>query len=276
MQNKRIIRHPFSSIKTAIAFTAIVFILLGIATSIKVFQTIQKSIFDGQHQFVLLIISANNKATIAAIDPKNNTFSAVYISNPKKEDIQKNMALGIDGSLHTSSSISNKKDIEQVLFSSIFSSLGNKTQLTWYDLLRLYGTSRVIGNQNVQESSLTLPANSDVIKNIDGQFVDSALQQENITIQIINASDITGLGQQLETLLTNSGFSVIDVRTNQTSINSSVINYDNYDYATMPYTVSKLGRILGFSLHGTNKQMIANVQIIIGKDNADNSKLFIF
>jgi len=255
--------HATSSLKTAIFFISIVVVVLVIAISVKVVETMQKSIFDGQHQFILLFQSPQNKATLVAIDPSDTQLSALYITNPKQESIQKDIPLGIDATIQTNLTINTVKDIQHVLLASA-SMLSNQkhTNITWYDFLRLYFIAKTMNTATITEYHITLPANQTDIESAEKRFIDPSLQKESAPIQIINASDITGKASSLEVLLNNTGYSVIDVRTNPTVDTFSVIRY----YGTISYSLKKLQRILGYPIRQVHQQMIGAIQIVIGKD----------
>lgn len=253
--------HPISSLKTALFFISLVVLILGGAMSVKVFQTIQKSVFDGQHQFVLLIQSPKNTATLVALDPTNSVFSVLYISDPKHDNIQTDIPIGIDATMQIDRSIQSIRDVQDALLASAFS-LHRQSPITWYDVLRLYIIAKTMNSDAITEDHITVPADQTDITTAEKQFIDQTLQKESLPIQIINASDITGKASNLETLLTNTGCSVIDVRTSSTIVSSSIIRY----YGTMSYTVQKLHHILGYPISQTNEQMIGAIQIVIGKD----------
>lgn len=257
-----------SSTKTAVVFTILVCIVLLIATAIRVVGTIQRSVYDGQHQFILLLQAANNRAVLASFDPVNDVAVILYITNPHKLSIQQALAIGVDGHMHISGFLSNEKQIESALLGSTLHPDQRENSITWYDSLRLYWLLHTMNGAQVQESSVTLPADANAVVKTDQAFLDSTLQKEDFSIQVINASNTTGLAARLGALLTNSGFSVIDVRTDQVATTSSVIRYTG----SMSYTLIKLKRILAFPVQMTDDQMIANIQIIIGGDRSQTSR----
>lgn len=93
-------------------------------------------------------------------------------------------------------------------------------------------------------------------------FTDPAIYGENQTIQIINASNISGVGGGLASLITNLGGNPILVTTAGSAQNTSKIIY----YQTETYTVKRLSSYLGFSVEESDKKEISNVIIIIGTD----------
>ena len=255
--------HGISSLKTALFFISLVVVILVVAISIKVIETIQKSIFDGQHQFVILLESPNNKATLVDIDPSDTIFSALYINNPKHETIQSDIPLGIDAIVQTSQAINSIQDVQTALLvSASFMNLRKNSDITWYDLLRLWYVTKTVNKSKIIEDHITLPANETDLASAEKLFIDAGLEKESAPIQIINATDISGEATRLETLLTNIGCSVIDVRTSTTTQSSSMILY----YGTITYTVQKLQRVLGYPIQQTHQQMIGAVQIVIGED----------
>ncbi len=247
---------------TAILFVGIVVIVLVVSIASKVIFTIQRSIFDGQHQFVLLLESPENKAALVGIDPADSKIVVLYIFNSKQDVIQSDMPIGIDASVHANMPVNTLHDVEQQLLENVFFPNSSTNGMTWYDVLRLYFLMKTMNTSDVTESKITLPANETQKTQSLTEFADPTIEKESVPVQIINATDISGKAGRLEAVLTNTGFSVIDVRTNQKVTSSSIIRY----YGRISYTVEKLHRILGYPTRQTYTQMIGTIQITIGKD----------
>jgi hypothetical protein len=84
-------------------------------------------------------------------------------------------------------------------------------------------------------------------------------------MQIINASDVSGVGGRLANLVVNLGGDPILVTTAGNAQNASKIIY----YQTKSYTVKRLSSYLGFPAQESDKQGISDITIIIGEDKVN-------
>ena len=66
-------------------------------------------------------------------------------------------------------------------------------------------------------------------------LTDQDISSENITIQVINATNVTGLAQRLGRVLTNLGADVVDVSSAQNNQAKSTIMYFGNDSYTLDW-----------------------------------------
>ncbi len=260
---KNLAAHHGSGLKTALLFFVIVCFVILISLAVRFFVAFKNSSFDGQHQFVLLVRSDNNKGMLALFQP-NSSFSVMVVplSNINNQNISADLHIGIDGSVRGNiDKIANKSDVKSIIFNSIFHLQQQGSHVTWLDLMRLW----FIANTT---PVVFMPVDKLPQDNIVGTmglqlFIDSGIQKDNQTVQIINSTPQPGLGTRMASELTNMGADVIDVRSSPTEVEHSVINYDK-----ISYTVTRLERILQMPAMLTNNPGIADIQIIIGADDA--------
>lgn len=257
-------RHPAgsrgSSLKTAVLFIAIVAVVIFVALGIHFVSTVNKSVFDGKHQFVLLIKAPNQQGMLAIFTPTSNRLGVLPLQMKTNENIAFDLHTGIDGTVSLGSSLPDDYNIQKILLQAMFTKNSSASTVTWYDLLRLYLIAKT---SSVATAPLDrLPHDSVSTTMFFTLFQDVDIQKENQTIQVINSTDQSGLGSRLEMELTSMGCNVIDVRSAPTEAPVSQITYD-----TMSYTVSRLQRVLHISARPESQQGIADIQITIGKDD---------
>ena len=100
-------------------------------------------------------------------------------------------------------------------------------------------------------------------------FIDPTIQEEKVTIEIINATGRSGLGQRLERLLSHIGGNVIAVTTSSKRMKISSVTY----FGDKTYTLSRIHLILKIPLVYTEKSQLADITIVIG-DDIINTKRF--
>jgi hypothetical protein len=93
-------------------------------------------------------------------------------------------------------------------------------------------------------------------------FKDNTIITENLNIQIINTTDIPGLGKQLERVIVNQGGNVISVTNSREPVKKSKIQY----IGEKNYTVGKFTSLFDLSAEKIENKSIADLIIIIGED----------
>jgi nitrogenase molybdenum-iron protein alpha/beta subunit len=144
-----------------------------------------------------------------------------------------------------------------------------QTDATIIDYIRLSILSREIITNNKVIRDITLndknPENATIIARA---LNDPTISSESVSIQIINASNISGNGQRLSRVLTNMGANVVDVSTSHTSQNTSQIQY----FGERSYTNEQIEKFLGFPVSELQRQPIADIVIILGEDTRNTRK----
>jgi hypothetical protein len=226
---------------------------------------VRSSKFDGTHNFIVNFTERGNNR-IVAFSPQNKSLSILDVKS-SAENPSKLLEVPIDGKIIASDL--NKSKISSVLLKSILSLGKPLNNLTILDALRLFIFSETVPGNNIKERKISSNLNdAQKATLISLSFTDPSVYQENQSIEIINATNIYGIGGRLATLVTNIGGNVILVSTSDRTIQSSKIIY----YGDKSYTVKKLSDYLGFSAEKSNKRGVADVIITIGKDKAGSSK----
>jgi hypothetical protein len=264
--------HPDNkSLKTVFLYLAIVFVIICISLAIKVFYIFQQSKFDPAHEFALVIVQHNNVKEIIAFHPETSAISLLQIEdqNLPYATLAKDYGIATDGYIEDQEEINANSDITALLWASIMHTTTWQSNLTVLDKLRLifFAKNVSINNKSIEQVSL-IKKTPDLNTVIATALNDQDIASENVTIQIVNATNVSGLGQRLGKVLTNMGANVVDVSSSQKTQQKSTIAYFGND----TYTVDHLQKILGIEASKIIKQTIADIIITIGTDKKNTTE----
>lgn len=245
---KRSAPHENKSLKTFLIYGSIVLFFILVSLLIKTIFVIQASKFDGDHQFILSIYQNNRIGEVIKFNPPAREISVVQV---KDDDI------GVipDGKVDSNFDLPLGTNVAQTMKMVGFKYTSLTTNLTLLDIIRLTMFSYKTPVESVS-ANLT-----------KSFFIDETISAENISVQIINASGVSGMGKRLENILSNLGYNVVSITTSREEAKSSKIKY--FDKKT--YASEKLQKILEFPLEKTDKEGIADIVIIIGENSRNKS-----
>lgn len=255
------------SLKTFYLYLFAVIIVIIVALLVKVVFIIQQSKFDGSHDFILAVTKQNVVKEVIAFHPQIPAVSTLAIQDPNilYGTLAKEYGITTDGYIQIDNSSQIGADVTPFLWSSILHTADWQSNLTVFDKIRLLLFSKSVTTNNKTTEMISLinpaPASETTIINT---LTDQGIADENISIQIINATNITGFGQRLGRVLTNMGADVIDVSTAQNIQEKTTIQY----FGTKSYTVNRLAKLLGIPATEIATQPIANIVITLGSDKA--------
>lgn len=238
------------SLKMFFFYSSIVLFFVIISLLIKLSFIIKDSRFDGKHQFILTISKNNKLQEVVKFNPRKSTISVLQIGDGDLKIIP-------DAKVDASFDLPLGADTNQTFRSIAFKYNSIKTNLTIFDVSKLIILSYKDPVQLVNKNSM------------DNFFNDELISTENISIQIINAGNSAGMGKKLGDFLGNIGFNVISITTSRNQEESSRIQY--FDDKT--YTFKKLEKLLGFKKEEVKNKSIADITIIIGRDDNDLKNL---
>jgi hypothetical protein len=256
-----------SNLRLAGLFVLFVCGLIILSLVFKIFLIFKDSKFDGAHNFVVGFASLT-QTKIVSFSPQNKSISIINIqSNLDKNALEKALEIPIDGVVNVDKEIADK-DIVSTLLKSSTPFASSLNGLTFIDAFRLSIFAKSVQSGSVYDRSLAANLNDEQRATILAlSFTDPAIYQENLGIQIVNASEVSGAGNRLANLITNIGGNPILVTTADTSQNISKVIY----YKTKSYTTQRLSDYLGFTIEETDKKGISDVIIIIGTDKIGKS-----
>ncbi len=270
MRRKVVVKES-KSLKTFYIYIVLVLLAIGVSFVIKLIFIIQQSKFDGRQHFTVVVTKEQKVKEIIAFNPKVSSMAVLTVkdANVSVSSIVKDYGIASDAQLEVNDAVSLGQDVTLTLWDSVAHFTSIKTDLTVVDLLRLTVLSKDITTNNkiVRDISLS-QKNSENNTIIARALNDPMLASENISIQIINAADTTGVGQRLSRVLTNMGANVVEVSTSLTPQPKSKIEY----FGETSYTLDHLKSFLDFPTSELTRQPIANIVIILGEDSRNTSK----
>lgn len=262
MRKKPFFNSNVSSRKIASFFVLCVITLVVASFAIKGIVLVSKSRFDGEHRFTIAIEKAykkpNKEITIISLEPLSRSVSFVVFPDGARTPVGRYLEIPIDGKLRipegfdsnlakliaTEADISGK-DIAGFLFPLLLSYKDVQTDLTVMDIFRVAWYAKSITKNNVNLAVLgpTLSENSiDKISSV--LFADREIVQENISIQVVNATDVSGLGNRLARFITNMGGTVVSVTSGSVPEEKSMILIRG----KRSYTLERLSTVFGFPI----------------------------
>ncbi len=100
-----------------------------------------------------------------------------------------------------------------------------------------------------------------------GSFIEGRVQDEGLRVEVVNTTDVMGLGARVSRLLANIGLSVVNVENGVTPVtNCQIIATQN---ALKSLTVSKIAGIYSCSLTKKAAEGRAAITVLLGKDYVD-------
>lgn len=266
------------------AFVFLVLIVLLIVGSFlgKAYSLFKKSLFDGDHRITIFFQGRNlekdgNILISFAPDKKNISLLQIQLEEkivPQKLSII--VGIPIDGFVTFSSSLPKKSkfeinDILSFLKRGIKRESIDKTDLTFFDFVRLWFFTKSIPTYEIttKEYSITngeqALSDQDLDKITSSLFLDDTLSKEKVSIQIVNASGVSGLGNRLARLLTNSGGNIVSVITG-----SNILPKSEIAYTEKTYTLEQILKLVPSKTRQIKESDgISDIIITLGKDKAD-------
>ena len=271
MKRKLSPKKKFSNMHLLRIFLLGVLTLLLISVITKFTEVAQKSLFDGSHRFTVAILYAPSIVKVFSFSPEDNSESILTIHTTKEvyQNLEDYIAVPIDALIKDSNIPPNIQNPSDLFFSLNFK-FGLHTSLTKIDIFRLWFFARNVAPTDIQSKEISSNLDSSTIDTISSSFFkDNTVESENKNIQIINETNVTGLGNRLSRIVSNSGGNVVSVKTNETVEKHSVIEFSG----NRGYTTEKLIKITGYNAIPMQKKSFADIIILIGQDR-QNSESF--
>lgn len=262
-----------NNLQIAAIFAIFVGSLLVISLLLKLFLLIRQSTFDGVNRFTIAVSNNKDAKTVISASSDTQSLSVLTIKGSiPLSRIGKFLETPIDGKISDSAYVEdlNQKNIEKTLRSMILRYKNLQTNLTIIDLARLWFFSRTLSYSSILTSEISTTSEEEKIDKISySLFSDPSIVEEKMSIQIINGTNVSGLGNRLARLITNMGGNVVVVSTSDEIIDHSQILYVRKN----TYTVERLQKVLGFPTVETKQQGLSDITIKIGT-NSLNSLVF--
>lgn len=253
--------------KLAILFIGVITFFAFISIFIKVIFLINQSHYDDVNKFNVEVLDKNGIG-ILSFSPKEKKIAILKITDQKDaKNIARNLDIPIDGFINIGSQTFQYSNISSSLFNSIFS-FNRRDNLTSFDLLRLSLLARKISKELITERKFSneyAQSQKSTILNIT--FSDPVIFTENKSIEIINSTEVFGLGGRLANLISNMGGNVILVKSSNQQKKSKIIYFEKKSYI-----VEKIGSYLNIPIEKSLNPGVADVIIVIGTDSLRNLK----
>lgn len=250
------------TMRFALFLGVIIILVIIFSVAIKIAIMIQRSTFDGQHQFILQVQHPRT-TELLVFTPGSVSLTDVMLAQQFNSDtLRKIYGIPIDGKV-TAGTTENPKDFTRSL---LFHFGSFHPTMTYFDALRIFLFAQGVLPNNIHTDSLQLTSNNPGLQQrINKDFMDTTLYKESVSIAVVNATGVSGLGNNVAQLLSHVGFNVISVTSSaQVKAHSAVLYTGQSDY-----TLQRLEQLLHFSSQQTSSEGVADITITIGTDNAE-------
>jgi hypothetical protein len=241
-------------------FGLIVIFIIIVSFTFKIFDIFKKSKFDGNNFFTVAIIKDKNTDLIS-VSPKEGTLKKLTITGTKNEESLKEEGIPFDALATSKTEYSG--GVKSYFTKILLHKEGFKSNLTIFDLLRLSFYTQKISNDKISEDSIVFNDKNSSQKVTDW-FTDPEIANENINIEVTNATQTSGLGNKVAKIITDMGGNVVLVNNSQNTEKKSKIYYKKDSY-----TAKKISKLLGIPLEKKEINAISEIVIQIGKDRED-------
>lgn len=265
---KKSAQHESRGLKTFFIYTLIVLFFIFISLAVKIFFVVKASKFDERHNFTFTVSENDWVKKVIFYNPTKSSTTTITLKGDEVNEKSVNRILGYlpDATIETNNRVNIESETPALLRNLGLRYNSIKTDLTFLDIFRL---AIVAYKTTAHEEQVSIKENHYLNDNdIKGIFIDDEISAEDISIQIVNASGISGLGKRLEISLSRLGCNVISVITSQKKEKLSALQY----YGEKTYTLHKLSKLLGFSQKKLDNKQIADIVIIIGDESKSDSK----
>ena len=270
MKRKKTVPSP-QSLKLVLVFGICVAILIVASLILKSISILAKSKFDGQHRFTIAVIKPKSPITLLSFASETSSISILHVHGGlKAQTIGKDLETPIDSFIfvkETSEDNITKEKIEPFVGGLVWKHELLGSSLTILDAIRLFLFTRSVHANNTQEKELFLPKEESAIDKLSsGLFTNSTIAQEKMSIEIVNGTGVSGLGNRLARLISNMGGNVISISTSDSPKDQSQLLY----VGEKTYTVDTLSSVLNIKAVQTEKPGLSDIVITIGKKDLDN------
>lgn len=261
MKRKHVSAQMSRGIRIALFFGSIFILLIGIALVIKGILLIQRSRFDREHQFILQVLYPGSRRDLIVFEPDAQAIAQIHITN---------ISSGVNGSSYVQIPIDatmtapSQGSVRSLMRGILFHFNSSHAALTILDDIELTIDAYTTPESSIVEQSLQVPLNDQQAQKVFSQyFTDKSIYREGLSVAIINATGVSGLGNKVATLLSHVGVNIVSVVTAQQEADASSLTYTQH----LSYTVKRLRKILGFSKMQQGPVGLSDITITIGKED---------
>ncbi|MFH1186979.1 MAG: LytR C-terminal domain-containing protein [Candidatus Levyibacteriota bacterium] len=250
-----------TNFKIATIFIVVILFFIFISFLLKLILLFQNSKFDGEHRFTVSVIKEND-TKVLSFSPQNKTISLLSIKG-EVENIDSFLKIPIDASIESKKLSFSSNNIAIGFLKTMLGLNGRYSGITSIDLLRLSYFARSLPLTSVYEKKVS--NTDDELKRssvLYSFFTDQEILNEKKRVQVINGTDVSGVGGKLASVVNNMGGDVVLVLSADKEEENSKIIY----FGEKSYTVKRLSSVLNYPVEKAREKSIADVIIVIGKD----------
>lgn len=257
-----------NNLNIALFFLVSFLFLIFVSLIIKLVIVFKNSKFDGNHRFTIAV-SAKDNTKVISFSPQEKSISILSVDGKVNGNIGKFLAVPIDDYIVSDKISVSRANITSSLLRSILDLDKFNSKLTSIDILRLSYFAKFVPLTSIYEEKISVDFD-EVTREllVSSFFTDQQISTEKKRIQIINGTDITGVGNRLATVISNMGGDVVIVSTSDKEEKVSKVIYAG----SKSYTVDKLSSVLNFVNEKSKNTSLADVIIILGKDKISEFK----
>ncbi|MCL6096149.1 MAG: LytR C-terminal domain-containing protein [Patescibacteria group bacterium] len=254
--------------KFAIIFFALVAGITVFSLLFKVLLLINQSRFDNQHRFTISVWDNKNPEVIS-FSPNSHSISILKLDGDARSlNLYRFLEIPIDARIKADF-INTSENASTLLTSLLFKYKNIKSDINVIDIAKLYLFTKTVSPDQIYQKRISVLSNESASDKISSSlFSDEKITEENIRVEIVNASGVSGAGGRFARLINNMGGNVVFVSTALNNAKKSSILYSG----KRTYTLDRLEKLLEFSVEKNSEKFIGDVIIRIGEDNKTSLK----
>lgn len=278
------------SLKVALIFCIALLLIIFVGGTIRFISILVKGNFDGHHRFTMALLVAEekknnqlpmaNKALILSFAPDTKSITVLRLSkaNMTQESFIALLGIPIDGVITVDprkiqgiekylqkDSVASGQELQALLQTLMLHYNQISTNVTIVDLTRLWFFVKGESSRSFAFTDLTIGKKGMdelVIDRLSATlFGDEAVQEEKVSIHIVNGTGISGLGTKVARIINNMGGNVVVVSTADASIPTGEIVYSETSY-----TLDRLTKFLEYKTIKMEKPGVSDIIIRLGKN----------
>lgn len=245
------------SLRAAYVFFFFVGGLILLSLFLRAAFLLKETKFDGSSHFSLEIQNDRiNKIQIISFSPQSSSIGILSLDNLNPRTLE----IPIDAKIYSSETVKSGNVKTSLL--KLLLDVKDQKEINFIDVLKLLFFSETVKDNSISEKKIdsqTSKVNIDSV--VSTFFVDPQISNENLSIEVVNSTNVSGLGNRLANYVSNMGGNVILVSTGDEKKESEI------DYTKDSYAVDKLSSILNFKTVKMQKKSLSDVIITIGDDS---------
>lgn len=253
-----------SSLRAGILFLSALIFLILISLIFKGIDVIRRSNFDGKNAYAFSV-DQKDGVSVIHISPYDSTAAFVRIlpNEINKDNLSEELAVPISSYIKSEDYLGNNP--KDIILKVLFSYGRTDTDLTIIDLVRL----SMLVPSNLKKTTINIDWDGKTIDStIKNFFRDPRIEEEKVSIEIVNSTGEQGIATRMGRLITNMGGNVVLLKNSEKNEKHSSVSYFGED----GYTVKKISKYFDIEKRKNLEKGISDIVITIGEDLIDSGK----